>query len=112
MGVTNSFPEKDHPHENYDQRKQEHKQRYAVDTMHIAYPLGMGPVGIFLFYVEIFGYLTPDSHDVYCHTKLKRTINFESKKICLPVCWPITELYQINNALQLFFLFQQLLKQY
>ena len=30
--------------------------------MHIAYPLGMGPVGTFLFYVEIFGYLTPDSH--------------------------------------------------
>jgi len=64
MEVTNSFPEKDHPHENYDQRKQEHKQRYAVDTMHIAHPFAMGRIGVALLYIKVFRQLSPHSHIV------------------------------------------------
>jgi hypothetical protein len=41
--------------------------------MHITYPFIFRPVGILLFQVEIFCYLTPDAHDIsFYRAKLQR----------------------------------------
>jgi hypothetical protein len=61
----NSLPEKDHSHENNDQRYQEHKQRYAVNAMHITHPFTMGRFGIALLNIEIFSQLSPHSHFIF-----------------------------------------------
>jgi hypothetical protein len=55
-----------------DQAKNEYQQADAIDAMHITDPFAFRPAGILLFKIKVFGYLTPDSHDVYCHTKLKQ----------------------------------------
>ena len=60
--VGKSFPEKDHFHENDDQCNQEHEQRNAVNTVHIAHPLAMGRLWVALFYIKIFRQLSPKSH--------------------------------------------------
>ena len=44
------------------QAKQKDKNAYTVDAVHIPNPLVLWPVRIFLFEVEIFRYLFPDSH--------------------------------------------------
>ena len=45
------------------QAKNKDQQADAIDAMHITYPFIFRPVGILLFQVEIFCYLTPDAHD-------------------------------------------------
>ena len=52
--------------------KDEYKQAYAVDAVHIPDPFAFGPVGIFLLKIKIFGYLTPDSHRDHCWANLNR----------------------------------------
>jgi len=55
-----------------DQAKDEYQQADAIDAVHVTDPFTFWPVGIFFLNVKVFGYLTPDSHDAYCHTKLEQ----------------------------------------
>jgi hypothetical protein len=41
---------------------QEHEDRYPVDTVHVFDPAVTRRVWIFLFKIEVFRYLIPDSH--------------------------------------------------
>ena len=41
----------------YDQAKDKYQQAEPVDAVHITDPFTLWPAGIFLFKVEIFGYL-------------------------------------------------------
>lgn len=56
------FFEKDQSNRNDDHRQQEHKNGNAIDAMHIAHPFAMRCIRVSFFDVEIFCYLTPDSH--------------------------------------------------
>jgi hypothetical protein len=58
-----TFDKEQLDHQN-DQRKQEHKNGYPVDPMHIPHPLRIRRIGILLFDVEIFFDLPPDTHKI------------------------------------------------
>lgn len=58
------FPEEDEPHQHDDDGKQEHKNGYPVDPVHIAYPAILRFAGIFFLNIQIFSYLPPDAHNV------------------------------------------------
>jgi hypothetical protein len=50
------------PQDQKNKPQQEHKDRDPVDPMHIPHPLRVWRIRIPLLYVEIFRYLSPDSH--------------------------------------------------
>lgn len=47
-------------------RCQEHKNRNAVDAMHVFHPLGIGRVGVFFFEIKILGDLSESTHKKVC----------------------------------------------
>jgi hypothetical protein len=55
--------EKQVPHDQNDQPYQEHEYGNAVDPMHVSHPLRIRRIRIPLLDIEIFSYLSPDSHD-------------------------------------------------
>lgn len=48
--------------DDHDDGGQEHEDRYPVDAVHVFDPTVARRVWIFLFKIEIFRYLSPDSH--------------------------------------------------
>ena len=54
--------EKDQPDDHKDQPQQKHKNGDTVDPMHVLHPLSTWRIRIALLDVEIFPYLSPDSH--------------------------------------------------
>jgi hypothetical protein len=54
--------EKNQPDDHKDQSQEEHKNGDAVDAMHIPHPLSIRRIRVPLLDVEIFPYLSPDSH--------------------------------------------------
>jgi hypothetical protein len=63
------FKEKQPDHDN-DQRKEEHKNRDAVDAMHVFYPAAPRRTWIFLFNIQVFSYLAQHSHINYLSSKI------------------------------------------
>jgi hypothetical protein len=55
--------EKKQPDDHEDQPQEKHKDGDPVDPMHIPHPLGIRRIRIPLLNVEIFRYLSPDSHN-------------------------------------------------
>ena len=56
------FEEKEF-HQNDNQCKKEHENRYAVDTMHVPHPTAMRCTRISFFDIKILCYLTDNSHN-------------------------------------------------
>ena len=76
------FQQQDHD------RRQEHKDRYPVDPVHVPHPLGIRLIRVPLFNVEVFFDLSPDSHAIkllqnplYLHPALQTTERDQTRGI-------------------------------
>ena len=66
-----SMFEKNCPDDQDDQPNKKHKNGNPVDPMHIPHPLRIRRIRVPLFDVEIFLYLTPDTHIISLKSPLK-----------------------------------------